>query len=95
MWSSLQTRATEYHLRHQVTDVLDTMVDTGLTVLRTWAFNDGNEWNALQPEPGKYAPTCMLLGARYRAGVGQGKFEHLQPHRVSIVKLSTWLMPKG
>jgi mannan endo-1,4-beta-mannosidase len=68
--SSLQTRATEYHLRHQVTDVLDTMVDAGLTVLRTWAFNDGNEWNALQPEPGKHTPALMLPCAQHIISIG-------------------------
>jgi hypothetical protein len=49
----LQTRAAEPSLRHEVTEVLDAMVATGLTVLRTWAFNDGEaQWNALQPRPG-------------------------------------------
>ena len=24
----------------------------GLTVLRTWAFNDGAQWNSFQPTPG-------------------------------------------
>lgn len=48
-----QTRAAEPSLRHEVTEVLDAMVATGLTVLRTWAFNDGEaQWNALQPRPG-------------------------------------------
>lgn len=49
----LQTRAAEPSLRHEVTEVMDAMVATGLTVLRTWAFNDGeSQWNALQPRPG-------------------------------------------
>ena len=26
----------------------------GLSVLRTWAFCDGSEWNALQPAPGEW-----------------------------------------
>ena len=52
----LQTRAAEPSLRHEVTEVLDAMVATGLTVLRTWAFNDGEaQWNALQPRPGAHS----------------------------------------
>jgi hypothetical protein len=49
----VQTRAAEPSLRHEVTEVLDAMAATGLAVLRTWAFNDGEaQWNALQPRPG-------------------------------------------
>lgn len=42
-------------LRHHVNEVQDEAVTMGLTVLRTWAFNDGaDEWNALQTSPGTY-----------------------------------------
>lgn len=49
----LMTRAAEIGLRSQVLEVLDDAKAAGLSVIRTWAFNDGNEWNALQPAPGK------------------------------------------
>lgn len=55
-----QTRAAEPSLRHEVTEMLDAMVATGLTVLRTWAFNDGeSQWNALQPRPGAGSDTYI------------------------------------
>jgi mannan endo-1,4-beta-mannosidase len=34
--------------------VLDGALRAGFTVLRTWAFNDGDGWNALQTAPGVY-----------------------------------------
>ncbi len=34
--------------------VLDQAKAAGLTVIRTWAFCDGAEWNALQPAPGEW-----------------------------------------
>ena len=34
--------------------VMDETRAAGLSVLRTWAFCDGAEWNALQPAPGKW-----------------------------------------
>jgi hypothetical protein len=40
--------------------VLDAAQQLGLTVLRTWAFNDGDGWNALQPQPGK---ACVQASA--------------------------------
>ena len=48
----LMTRAAEPNLRHEVTEVLDAAVSCGLTAIRTWAFCEGKEWNALQPSPG-------------------------------------------
>lgn len=58
----MQTRAAEPSLRHEVTEVLDAMVATGLTVLRTWAFNDGEtQWNALQPRPGAQTAICAVM----------------------------------
>ncbi|KAK9820156.1 hypothetical protein WJX72_006760 [[Myrmecia] bisecta] len=50
----LLTRAADPALRHQVTEVLDAARKAGLTVIRTWAFCDGQEWNALQPKPGEF-----------------------------------------
>lgn len=32
--------------------MLDAAASAGLTVIRTWAFCDGPQWNALQPSPG-------------------------------------------
>lgn len=34
--------------------VMDETRAAGLSVLRTWAFCDGSEWNALQPAPGEW-----------------------------------------
>lgn len=44
----LQTRAADPGLRHECTRVLDDAAAAGITVLRLWAFADGDEWNALQ-----------------------------------------------
>ena len=49
----LMTRAADPGLQQQVLEVLDDAKAAGLTVVRTWAFNDGPEWNALQPSPGE------------------------------------------
>ena len=48
----LMTRAAESSLRQQVLEILDDAKTAGVRVIRTWAFNDGQEWNALQPAPG-------------------------------------------
>lgn len=48
------TRAGDEHLRHEVTEVMDGMVAAGLTVLRFWAFCDGERWNSLQHSPGVF-----------------------------------------
>ena len=45
----------EESLRGYVDEVLGEAKELGLTVVRTWAFNDGaDEWNALQTAPGVY-----------------------------------------
>lgn len=49
---TLQTRGADPNLRHECTAVLDAATAAGLTVIRTWAFCDGPQWNALQPSPG-------------------------------------------
>ena len=49
------TYSVEEDTRQEVLDVFDGMEELGLTVLRMWAFNDGDRWNALQPEPGVYS----------------------------------------
>ena len=63
----LMTRAAESSLRQQVLEVLDDAKAAGVRVIRTWAFNDGQEWNALQPAPGlsgqgmmNASPQCLL-----------------------------------
>ena len=56
----LMTRAAEPSLRQQVLEVLDDIKAAGVKVIRTWAFNDGQEWNALQPAPGQFGPGPML-----------------------------------
>jgi mannan endo-1,4-beta-mannosidase len=47
--------AADLDLRHYVDEVQQEAAQMGLTVMRTWAFNDGaDEWNALQTSPGVY-----------------------------------------
>jgi len=47
--------AADVGLQPYVDEVLDEGAGLGLTVLRTWAFNDGaGQWNALQTAPGVY-----------------------------------------
>ena len=36
----------------QVAEVFETAQKLGITVIRVWAFNDGDTWNALQPRMG-------------------------------------------
>ena len=36
----------------QVAEVFETAEKMGLKVVRLWAFNDGDTWNALQPRIG-------------------------------------------
>lgn len=50
----LMTRAANEETWPEVEQTLDGIADLGLTVLRTWAFNDGDKWNALQTQPGVY-----------------------------------------
>eukprot|EP00891_Asterochloris_glomerata_P001789 jgi/Astpho2/1789/e_gw1.00037.6.1_t len=49
------TRAAEANMQPMVCEVLDAVKGAGLTVLRTWAFGEGSEWNALQPEAGVFS----------------------------------------
>jgi mannan endo-1,4-beta-mannosidase len=51
----LMVYATEPGLRRHVAEVLDEAKLLGATVVRTWAFNDGPGWNALQTAPGVYS----------------------------------------
>jgi mannan endo-1,4-beta-mannosidase len=50
----LMTRAAEKGTMADAAAVLDDLAAAGVTVVRTWAFADGPQWNALQPEPGVY-----------------------------------------
>jgi len=59
----LMTRAPDPGLQQQVLEVLDDAKAAGLTVVRTWAFNDGPEWNALQPAPGQWSTTLLVVAA--------------------------------
>ncbi|GAB4817240.1 hypothetical protein N2152v2_004286 [Parachlorella kessleri] len=56
----LLTRAADPGLVHEVTGVLNSIAASGLTVVRTWAFNDGaSQWNALQTQPGEFAESVF------------------------------------
>ncbi len=57
------TRAADVGLRHEVTEVLDAAASCGLTAIRTWAFCEGDEWNALQPKAGLTFPTSHATSA--------------------------------
>lgn len=51
----LMVFAADAELRPYVDEVLTEAAEMGLTVVRTWAFNDGaSQWNALQTAPGVY-----------------------------------------
>ncbi|UCE01508.1 MAG: cellulase family glycosylhydrolase [Candidatus Latescibacterota bacterium] len=50
----LMTWAAEPSLRPFVDEVLEEAALMGMTVVRTWAFNDGDGWNALQTAPRVY-----------------------------------------
>ncbi len=71
----LMAFAADPSLRPRVDEVLTEARDMGLTVVRTWGFNDGSGWNALQTAPGVYDETvfqgldyvldrCRALGLR-------------------------------
>ena len=56
-----QARHETHHLKLELF-LLQTMQDLGLTVLRTWAFNDAADnttWMALQTEPGVFNETVF------------------------------------
>jgi hypothetical protein len=42
------------YTKYAITDVLQQAAGVGLNVVRTWAFNDGNDYNALQTSPGVF-----------------------------------------
>lgn len=51
----LMVYAADQNLRHHVDKVLEDAAAMGIKVVRTWAFNDGeDQWNALQTAPGEY-----------------------------------------
>jgi len=51
----LMVYAADPGFRGYVDEVLEDASDMGVTVIRTWAFNDGAaQWNALQLQPGVY-----------------------------------------
>ena len=56
----LMTFAADPALRPRVDEVLTEARDMGLTLIRTWGFNDGSGWNALQTAPGVYDETVFL-----------------------------------
>lgn len=56
----LMVYAADPALRPYVDEVLEDAKEMRLTVVRTWAFNDGaGEWNALQTAPGVYDETVF------------------------------------
>ncbi|KAI8558584.1 hypothetical protein RHMOL_Rhmol04G0106500 [Rhododendron molle] len=55
-WNSywLMDHAADEYTRPRVREMLQAGAKMGLTVCRTWAFNDGGGYNALQISPGRY-----------------------------------------
>jgi len=52
--------AADAGLRYAVDEVMEETNAMGMTVMRTWAFNDGaSQWNALQISPGVYDETVF------------------------------------
>lgn len=47
-----QTRAASEGTRAMAAETLDEIAALGFSVIRLWAFNDGDGWNALQTAPG-------------------------------------------
>lgn len=58
----MMTRAIEPATRPQVVEVLQQAKQMGLSVLRVWAFNDGNNWQALQPKQGFLSVNALTDG---------------------------------
>lgn len=54
-WNSywFMVQSVDESSRHRIRDMLQTGANMGLTVCRTWAFNDG-DYNALQISPGRF-----------------------------------------
>ncbi|KAI4322677.1 hypothetical protein L6164_022347 [Bauhinia variegata] len=54
-WNSywLMVQSVDYSTRHRVREMFQAGAKMGLTVCRTWAFNDG-DYNALQTSPGRF-----------------------------------------
>ena len=51
----------------QVADVFESAEKLGLKVVRMWAFNDGDGWNALQPRIGQINEHILRRVARAAA----------------------------
>ena len=77
----LMVFAADPGLRSYVEEVQAEAAGLGLTVLRTWAFNDGaGQWNALQTSPGVYQEYVFVVqGPRLRCPQPR---EHLQRSRL-------------
>ncbi len=68
------TYAADAGLRPQIDAVMASADSLGLAVIRTWAFNDGSGWNALQTAPNVYDPAVFealdyVIDAAGRAGL--------------------------
>ena len=55
----LMAYATTPSLRKNVDEVLQDAAAMGLNFVRTWAFNDGSGWNALQTAPGVFNQNAL------------------------------------
>lgn len=55
-WNSywMMDHAVDVSNRHRIRAILQTGAKMGLTVCRTWAFNDGDNYNSLQIAPGRF-----------------------------------------
>jgi len=60
----LMTWAADPSLQADVDEVIADAALLGLNVIRLWPFNDGESWNAVQPQPGVYDET-VLQGLDY------------------------------
>lgn len=75
-WNSywMMTQAVEEGTRHRVVSILQRGAALGMTVCRTWAFNDAT-YNALQMSPGMYS---------------EQTFQVIDMHRHSMHSSSSW-----
>lgn len=57
----LMNRATDESSRPEVTEVLQEAAGVGVTVVRTWAFADGNDYHPLQLTPGVFDESAFQV----------------------------------
>jgi hypothetical protein len=60
----LMNKATDESSRSAVTEVLQEAAGVGVTVVRTWAFADGNDYHPLQLTPGVFDESVFQVNKK-------------------------------